>query len=398
MPEATHSTPAEFDIALVGAGPVGLAFIRSLAGTGLRILAIERQSLDALERPDPDGREIALTHASRDILETLGAWQHIPEADVSRLQDAKIFNGRSPQPLHVTAALGKVPELGYFVPNHWIRRSLYASVKGQGNVQLVGQTSVVGIATGEHANTLTLSDGRQVRARLVVAADSRFSETRRMMGISANMHDFGRTMLVCRFAHELPHEHTTWQWFDYAQTLALLPLNGNQSNVVLTLPQHEMAHMLALDDEAFSDNITRRFAGRLGTMEKIGKPNTYPLVGVYANRFVGQRYALVGDAAVGMHPITAHGFNFGLQSQKRLADAMGLALRRHQDFASQAVLSRYEWAHRAATWPLYQTTNAIASLYTDERLPARVLREGALRMANAMTPFKRAIAAHLSQA
>lgn len=393
-----NTAQSDFDIAVVGAGPVGLAFMRSLAASGLRILAIERQAIEALERPDPDGREIALTHASKDILERLGAWQHIPEQDVSRLQDAKIFNGKSERALHVTAALGNVQELGYFVPNHWIRRSLYASVKEQANAEIVGGTSVVAIETAEHCNTLSLSNGQKIRARLVVAADSRFSETRRMMGISANMHDFGRTMLVCRFSHELAHEHTTWQWFDYGQTLAMLPLNGHQSNVVLTLPQHEMAQVLALDDDAFSAEITRRFDARLGNMTKLGKPNTYPLVSVYANRFVAHRYALVGDAAVGMHPITAHGFNFGLQSQKRLADRILLAKRRHQDIGSDANLRAYEWSHKAATWPLYKTTNAIASLYTDDRKPAAFLRDAALRLANGVTPFKRAVAAHLSQA
>lgn len=398
MPETTQM----FDVAIVGGGPVGLAFARSLAGSGHRIALIDRQPLTALEQPAFDGREIALTHASRHILESLGAWQRINPAEISQLRDARIFNGPSPFALNITAQTGGVEELGYFVPNHLIRQSLFEAVQRQPGLELLGGANVAGVQTGADFHTLALSSGAQLRARLVVAADSRYSETRRMMGIGADLHDFGRTMLVCRFAHEAPHEHITWQWFGYAQTLALLPLNGdaggNLSNVVLTLPQHEMQQMLALDEEAFSENITRRFANRLGAMRKQGSINTYPLVGVYARRFIARRYALIGDAAVGMHPITAHGFNFGLQSQQRLAGRIWRARRRHQDFAADAVLQSYERAHRLATWPLYQATNAIASLYTDDRPAAQLLRNGVLRLADAVTPFKKAIAAHLSQA
>ncbi|RMX05967.1 FAD-dependent hydroxylase [Corticibacter populi] len=388
----------QVDIAIVGAGPVGLAFAQSMQGSGHSIALIDRQPLDALAEPAFDGREIALTHASRRILEELGAWQHIDPAEISQLRDAHIFNGASRYALKIDATLIGVAELGYFVPNHLIRKALFDAVQASPHVALLGSTSVVGVHTGTASHRLQLANGEAVQARLVVAADSRYSETRRMMGISADMHDFGRTMLVCRFAHEAPHHHISWQWFDVGQTLALLPLNGERSNVVLTLPPHEMQELLALDDAALSANITRRFAHRLGAMQKEGTPHSYPLVGAYARRFVAPRYALIGDAAVGMHPITAHGFNFGLQSQERLARQLWLAKRRHHDVADPRHLQAYERQHRLATWPLYQATNGIAQLYTDDRSVPRLLRDGALRLANTVQPFRRALALHLTQA
>ncbi|THJ34946.1 5-demethoxyubiquinol-8 5-hydroxylase UbiM [Lampropedia aestuarii] len=387
----------QVDIAIVGAGPVGLAFAQSLQGSGYSIALVDRQALDDLATPAFDGREIALTHASRQILQDLGAWEHIAQQDISVLRDAQIFNGPSLHALKVDAALAGVDELGYFVPNHLIRKALFAAVKARTDVQLLGGVSVTGIQTAAHANTLALSNGATVQARLVVAADSRYSETRRMMGIAADMHDFARTMLVCRFAHEAEHEHISWQWFDYGQTLALLPLNGRASNVVLTLPQHAMQSLLALDEAALSANISARFAYRLGAMQQEGRPHTYPLVATYARQFVAPRYALVGDAAVGMHPITAHGFNFGLQSQKRLADQLWLGKRRNADVAAVAFLQAYERQHRAATWPLYQATNAIAQLYTDDRAPVRALRSGLLRVAQTVQPFRKMLAGHLTQ-
>jgi len=121
-------------------------------------------------------------------------------------------------------------------------------------------------------------------------------------------------------------------------------------------------------------------------------------VGVYAHRFAAHRYALAGDAAVGMHPVTAHGFNFGLQSQQRLVKEIAAAAARGGDIGAPAVLARYERGHRLATRPLYEATNAIAALYNDSRLPARLLRGAALRAAHGVAPFRKMIAAHLTQA
>ncbi|MNZ55059.1 2-octaprenylphenol hydroxylase [compost metagenome] len=180
-----------------------------------------------------------------------------------------------------------------------------------------------------------------------------------MLGIGARMQDFGKTMLVCRMAHERPHQQVAWEWFGYGQTLALLPLNGDRSSVVLTLPQREMAPLQEMGEEAFAREIERRFDRRLGGMRLLGARHVYPLVGVYAERFAGPRCALIGDAAVGMHPVTAHGFNFGLQSQRRLAEEVLATHRRGGDIGSAWPLQRYALAHRLATWPLYQATSAM---------------------------------------
>jgi 2-polyprenyl-6-methoxyphenol hydroxylase-like FAD-dependent oxidoreductase len=96
---------------------------------------------------------------------------------------------------------------------------------------------VRGIVPGGTHSEVILADGRRVHARLVVAADSRFSSTRRMLGIGARMRDFGKSMLVCRMQIEVPHRHTAWEWFGYGRTMALLPLNGDQASAVITLPR-----------------------------------------------------------------------------------------------------------------------------------------------------------------
>jgi len=163
------------------------------------------------------------------------------------------------------------------------------------------------------------------------------------------------------------------------------------------LPSDKADAAMAMTELAFAADIQQRFGNELGKMELVGKRVAYPLVGVFANRFVAERFALVGDAAVGMHPVTAHGYNLGLTGGAILANEIKEALARGEDFASVTVLRRYERAHRKVARPLYLGTNALVKLYTDTRLPAKVLRRAALRLGNILPPVKSRIVQQLTQ-
>tara|TARA_Y100001951_G_scaffold29316_1_gene22960 strand:+ start:3225 stop:4397 length:1173 start_codon:yes stop_codon:yes gene_type:complete len=384
------------DIVIVGAGPAGLCLARALSGHGLSIMLLERQAEQALADPAFDGREIALTHGSQALLDRLGLWSRLPAEDVAVLRDAQVFNGPSLFALKIRAEQAGAERLGHLVANQAIRRAAYEAVRTCSDVHLLCDTQVRAIQSGEHEIKLVLQDGQVLQPRLLVAADSRFSDTRRQLGIGAQLKDFGKSMLVCRMQHELEHQQVAWEWFGYGQTLALLPLNGRQSSTVLTLPPREIERLLALDESTFAREMEQRFDRRLGAMQLLGSRHAYPLVGAYARRMVGKRCALLGDAAVGMHPVTAHGFNFGLIGVQLLSEALLAAHARHQDIAAPATLSRYERQLRLATWPLYQATNLLVELYTNDHLPARLLRGAGLRMAQGLLPLKKGIARHLT--
>jgi len=388
----------ETDVIVIGAGPAGLCLARALDGSGLRVTVLEREDEKTLRAPKFDGREIALTQRSVRLLRDLGIWTKLPSDECHPLREAGVFDTDVPTPLQVGG--GDEP-LGWLVPNHAIRAAAFEAAMSSRDVELQAGVRVAAVEADADLARVRLDDGRMFVARLVVAADGRFSETRRSLGIATRMHDFGRAMLVCRVTHEHPHHDTAWEWFDRGQTLARLPLGratpaGHRASVVLTLPAAQMRVVQAMDDAAFADEIARRFHGRLGTVSDPGERHVYPLVGAWATRFAGTRVALLGDAAVGMHPVTAHGFNLGLLGVERLAGELGRAAAEAADPGDPARLARYDRGHRLATAPLHLATRGVVALFTDDRAPVRALRAGVLRASAGFPPFRRLLAKFLA--
>ncbi len=393
-----NDTPSaqNFDIVIVGAGPAGLCLARALSGSGLRLAVVDPQSREALAEPAFDGREIALNHATMNTLSRLGIWQRIDEADRHPLRDAMVCNEDDASPLHIEHGDAGLDMLGCLVSNHVIRRAAFEAVADCADVSWFDERRVEQFSAGQNAACVQLDDGASLTAALVVAADGRFSALRRAAGIVTRVHDYGRSMLLARVTLERPHGQVAREWFRHGQTLALLPLNGQRASVVMTLPEPEIARLASVEPEAFNREVTARYKQIMGEMSLISERLTYPLAGVYPERFVSRRLVLAGDAAVGMHPVTAHGFNLGVRGVDELAWRLREAHEAGRDIGASVVLKGYDRAHRRHTLPLYLATDAIVRLYTDDRGPARTLRSLGLRLASSLPPVRRAIAASLA--
>ncbi|AYM98906.1 FAD-dependent hydroxylase [Acidovorax sp. 1608163] len=420
------------DVLIVGAGPAGLSLAISLAQAGFTATVLDQNPTAALEQPAPDGREIALTYPSAATLQRLGTWGALASHEIGHIRTAEVHDGpvgaHSAMQLQApdgfgsadtpagTTASGPRPPLGFIVPNHALRRTAYQVAARTPGVRIMAGAQVHRVAAlATHAEVdfaLAAQPGQpseRLCAPLVVAADSRFSAARRQLGIGAQMTDFGRTVIVCRMRHAEPHGDTAHECFGYERTLAVLPLpdvaagatdgateGQAQCSVVVTAQAADAARMLALEPAAFTAEVQAQFQNRLGAMELLGERHAYPLVAVYAQRFTGPRCALLGDAAVGMHPVTAHGYNLGLAGVGRLTQALVAARQRGQDWGDAAALAPYARAHHLHAWPIYQGTNAIVRLYTDARPLPRALRQLVLQGARRLPPLKAAIVAQLT--
>lgn len=385
------------DIIIIGAGPAGLSFARAMADTGLNIVLIEKQSKDILENPAYDGREIALTHLTKDIMSELGMWDNLPKNTVSLIKSAKVLNGKSSYALDFDHEESGEDNLGFIMSNQAIRKSAYDSLKNFKNIKIMDEKEVKSLGTDDAQGWVELTDGTRLEAPLIVAADSRFSATRRMMGISTSMLDFGRTCVVCTMKVEQHHEDAAYEYFHFDRTLAVLPMNDNQVSIVITLPSAESAELLAMSNESFNTDIERRIDGRLGAMKLNSELFPYPLVATFAKKFNANRFTVIGDAAVGMHPVTAHGFNLGLRGAKNLADEIKTAINTGNDFSSENVLEAYSRKHKRISTPIYHGTNALVRLYTKNTPIAKFARRALLRLGNHIKPAKRLIMNQLTE-
>jgi len=369
-----------FDIIIVGAGPAGLCMAQALSGHGLKIALLEQGSLQAILHPAFDGREIGLSQRSVQMLLRLGVWGLIDPKSRAFLRDARVIKGPATFAMFKEHQDGHTAELGWYVSNHLLRQAIAKavgrSIAANGDIALLTSRKIKSIRNSGQHISLGVENGmldkpvlEQLQTRLLIAADGRFSSIRTAMGITADVYDFHQTMLVCEMTHAKPLHNVALQWFKRQQQLLLLPMNNApgsglpRSSVALTLPAKNAATLLQLPKDDFSKEVSARFESLVGAMQLASTRHAYPLIGVYPAQLVAERFACIGDAAVGMHPITAYGFNFGLMSIETLSSAILDDQKNGQNIASPALLGRYQSQHQTSTKLLYQSSLAMAKFF-----------------------------------
>ena len=377
-----------FDIVVVGGGPTGIAFACGFAETNVRVAIVDKLPREVIANPKIDGREIALTHHSVKILKKLNVWRHISSKLISVIKEARVLDGDSTYFLNFNHQEIQKECLGYLIPNHVIRKNLYKRLRDLSNITLINKAECLSININKQYASIVLSNGKKIKTSLVVAADSRFSKMRSKMGISAFTRNFNKNMIVCRMEHEKPHQSIAYEFFRYNQTQALLPYIKNQSGIITTATKDLTSALMKMDKKKFNKEMENSFNNFFGKMKLLGKRYSYPMVTTYAKKFVSHRFAVIGDAAVGMHPVTAHGFNLGLKGLEILIDEIQTDVKHKTDIGLTAVLKNYQSKlHRVAA-PVYLATNGIINLYTSTILPAKLTRQFILRFVNIVKPVK----------
>jgi ubiquinone biosynthesis UbiH/UbiF/VisC/COQ6 family hydroxylase len=223
---------ADFDIAIVGGGLVGLSLAVALKESGLKLALIEprpapTEPVESIPAGGWDNRVYAVSPGTASFLDALGVWQSLPDERVTRVEGMEIYGDDGAARLEFSAYDAGLRELAFIVENRVLAQALWRAAESTA-LRLHRPASCASLHLGTDRATLVLTDGTELATRLVVGADGADSWVREQAGIAVTPVDYGQLGVVCNFSCEKPHREMAYQWFRRDGVLALLPLAGNR--------------------------------------------------------------------------------------------------------------------------------------------------------------------------
>ena len=378
------------DILVGGGGYVGLSVAVSIkkAAPHLDVMVVDAAPENVWRK---DARASAIAAAASRMLDALGLWEKmLPEAQpITRMEitDSRTSDPVRPVFLTFDGEAGPGEPFAHMVPNPALIGPLLDAA-GELGVELRSATTIDGFTTDSRCATARLSTGETVEARLLVACDGAKSKLRDIAGIKTVHWDYGQSGIVTTVEHERPHNGVAEEHFLPAGPFAVLPLPGNRSSLVWTERTADADRLVTADDLVFEEELERRFGHKLGHIRPVGPRRAFPLGLTLARAFVANRFALAGDAAHGIHPISGQGLNLGFKDVAALAETVADADRLGLDIGAMNVLERYERWRRFDTFRMGVTTDVLNRLFSNDVTPVRVIRDFGLGLVDRMPGLK----------
>ncbi len=378
------------DMMVVGAGYVGLAAAVAVkqAAPHLDIEVVEAAPAHVWEK---DERASAIITAASKMLDILGVWDEIlvHSQPINRMivTDSRTSDPVRPVFLTFDGEIEEGKPFAHMVPNVEMVRALRGAAERLG-ITIRHGLSATAFITSSTSTTVTLSDGSTIETKLLVACDGVRSKLRDMAGIRTVNWQYGQSGIVATVAHERPHEGVAEEHFLPSGPFAILPLTNNRSSLVWTERTEDADRLIASDDLIFEDELQRRFGHKLGELTVIGGRKAFPLGLTLSRAFVAPRFALAGDAAHGIHPISGQGLNLGFKDVAALAETVVEADRLGLDIGAINVLERYQSWRRFDTFRMGVTTDVLNRLFSNDITPIRIARDFGLGLVERMPKLK----------
>ncbi|MFK5915450.1 MAG: UbiH/UbiF/VisC/COQ6 family ubiquinone biosynthesis hydroxylase [Woeseiaceae bacterium] len=389
-----------YDIIIVGAGMVGATLACGLAEEAeqLKIAVIDaNEPKFDWDNNSYDMRVSAITRASQNLLNNVGAWQHIIEQRLSPYQDMFVWDSAnssssfSKGELHFDSADMGETDLGHIIENRVIVKALHQRIKELQNIELLCPAVLTELIFNTENNTVTLDNENELTAKLIIAADGTRSWVRQKAGIAVKGWDFDQSALVTTVKTEKYHQDTAWQHFLTSGPLAFLPLTDGYSSIVWSTSPEQAKRLTEISKEAFAIELENAFESKLGKVISVADRAVFPLRLFETLNYVKPRLALVGDAAHTIHPLAGQGVNLGLADVASLIEVIVDALNNKKDIGNLKVLRRYERWRRAENRSMLVAMDGLKRLFGSELNAVKDLRGLGVDITNKITPLKNLI-------
>lgn len=388
----SDSMTQDADIVIAGGGLNGPALALALAGAGFKVMVVDARPAPLRAEAGFDGRAYALAIASKRLLTVIGVWGRVADKaqPILQIKASDGLAGMGASPFFLTFDHAEIEEgpMGFLLEDRYLYAAFLAAMEASSVTLMSGET-VVGQEVTAEGVAVTLASGRVLRAKLLVGCDGRGSGVAARAGITRVGWGYGQTALVTAIAHDRDHRGIAHQFFMPSGPLAILPLKGgHHSSIVWSETEAAAAAIQALPDAEYLEALRPRFGDFLGKITLAGARFTYPLSLSLAERFVGPRVALVGDAAHGVHPIAGQGLNLGLRDVGALAEVLADAARRGEDIGALTVLEGYQRWRRFDATALALGMDAVNRVFSNDNPLMRLGRDLGLGIVGA-TPWLR---------
>src|SRR6476646_11649920 len=384
-------THARRDVVIGGAGFAGLALaiaLRQALGDSFTVTVAD-PALASLKSKNP--RASAIAAAARRLFEAIEVWPAVaheaqPILDMV-VTDSKLEHAMRPTYLTFGGEVEEGEAFAHMIENRLLVDALVDKAKALGIELRAG--AVTGFDNMPNAIDVDLSGGETISARLLVGADGARSLIREQAGIATHGWNYDQSAIVTTVAHERGHNGRAEEHFLPAGPFAILPLTGRRCSIVWTETSGEAERIVALADDEFHAELEKRFGLQLGDIEIVGPRRAFPLGLFTARTFIGQRLALVGDAAHIIHPIAGQGLNMGLRDVAALAEAIADAARLGLDPGGPDVLDRFQRWRRFDTMTMGIATDGLNRLFSNHSDVLRLARDIGLGLVERMPALKR---------